>query len=121
MEKILEWFSAGPRFNDLEPARGRSDMERLVGVSGLDDHLVPLGLHGSGSWVALWRRDARTPWSEAAWVWIDAQGSPWEPFAVSAPQGLAMLALDVGTIFDALSVASREVRRGDAEMGADRS
>lgn len=40
-------------------------------------------------------------------VWIDSEGSPWQAFALSPREGLAMLALDTGAVYDALAAAVR--------------
>jgi hypothetical protein len=53
----------------------------------------------------MWRKDPATPWEDAAWVWVDSEGSPWEPFAASSKAALAALALDTGTLYDAVSSA----------------
>lgn len=115
LDTIAGWLGR-ESFNDFELAPGRLDeVARLLDAPMQAGELHPLGFHGSGSWIALWRKDASRPWDEAAWVWIDAQGSPWEAFASSAAEGLAMLALDIGTICDALASGERAARSRYAE------
>lgn len=115
LDTIAGWLGR-ESFNDFELAPGRLDeVARLLDAPMQAGELHPLGFHGSGSWIALWRKDASRPWDEAAWVWIDAQGSPWEAFASSAAEGLAMLALDTGTICDALASGERAARSRYAE------
>ena len=115
LDTIAGWLRR-ESFNDLELAPGRLDeVARLLDVPLQAGELHPLGFHRSGSWIALWRKDASRPWDEAAWVWIDAQGSPWEAFASSAAEALAMLALDTGTICDALASGERAARSRYAE------
>lgn len=117
--EIVEWLGAVGHFNDFELEPGDAGtVADLLGVGDLDAHLYPLGFHGSGSWVALWRRDPSTPWGDAPWVWIDSEGSPWEVFASSAEEGLAALSLYTGTLYDALSAATRTIDDSGAEAEA---
>lgn len=120
LETLCAWLRdlEGQNFNDFEAGLGAyEECAELVGEVA-EAHLYPLGFHASHSWIALWRPDPSVPWSDAAMVWIDSEGSPYEAFASSLREGLAMLALDTGTIYDAVAGAVRTLE--DPACEADR-
>lgn len=121
-ETMRDWLCKVEGFNDFEAAVGdHGELASLLGAAvPLDELLLPLGFHGSGSWIALWRRDVATPWDRAAMVWLDSEGEPWEPFAATPIEGLAMLALDTGAVYDALSRACSVFESADADDESER-
>jgi len=91
--EIVDWLRSVGRFNDFEVEQGDpGTVADLPDASEPGAHRYPLGFHGSGCRGALWRRDPATPRGDAACVWIDSEGSPWEAFDSSAEEGLAALA-----------------------------
>ncbi len=93
-------------FNDYEAIDEEAvDIDALLGRRIPPGHLRGLGMHGSGSMIALWRVDLMTPWSEAPAVWLDSEGDPMAPIANSPAELLALLTMYTGTIYDALSAA----------------
>ncbi len=113
LDALHAWLKKTEGFNDLELALDEhDDFGALAGSRKLRSHFAPLGFHRSGSWVALWREDATSPWGRSPMVWVDSEGSPWEVFARTPEEGLAMLALPMGTLYDALAAASRVLDGG---------
>ena len=94
---------------------GEADLEL-----GADDHLVHslgkavpkaslivFGQHGSGSVVAFWRRDARTPLGRCPVIWLDSEGEPVEALAPDFAAFLGLLPYGLGQLYDLLRAAQR--------------
>ena len=109
-------------FNDFEPRTGPSSSDG-ADLAGLLGRKVPaeafdvLGSHGSGSLIALWRPSEEVPWERAPAVWIDSEGDPCEVFAASLADALSLLALNMGTLYDAM----RAVERGEQSGWKERT
>lgn len=99
---------------------GEADLEL-----GADDHLVHslgkavpkaslivFGQHGSGSVVAFWRRDARTPLGRCPVIWLDSEGEPVEALAPDFAAFLTLLPYGLGQLYDLIRKAQR-MRDGD--------
>ena len=100
-------------FNDYEAIDEEElDVDALLGRKIPAGHLRGVGMHGSGSMIALWRVDPSTPWAEAPAVWLDSEGEPMAPIARSPAELLALLTMYTGAIYDALMEALRPRSRG---------
>ncbi len=96
---------------DLELDPDGDLIERL-GKAVPEDSLIAFGQHGSGSLVALWRRDPGAPLARAPVVWIDSEGDPIESFAPDFAAFLTLLPFGLGQIYDLVRKAQR-LRDGD--------
>jgi hypothetical protein len=95
-------------FNDFEAIDDDDlDLEALLGRRIPDGHFRAIGMHGSGSTIALWRPDLGMAWAEAPAVWLDSEGEPMAPIARSMAELLALLTMYTGTIYDAIKAAQR--------------
>ncbi|MBL8600777.1 MAG: hypothetical protein JNK72_02540 [Myxococcales bacterium] len=122
-ENLEAWLRGLEDFNDFEAGFGdfAGAFEMLPNAAGLEAYVYPLGFHGSGSWIALWRKEPTDSWAHAAMVWIDSEGEPWEPFAATPAEGLAMLALDTGAVYDAAAAARYNPSREDVAAWGPRT
>lgn len=106
-------FSFDGAFNDYEAIDEEElDVDALLGRQIPAGHFRGVGMHGSGSMIALWRVDPSTPWAEAPAVWLDSEGEPMAPIARSHGELLALLTMDTGAIYDALKEALRPRSKG---------
>jgi len=76
------------------------------------DSLIAFGQHGSGSLLALWRRDARTPLGRCPVIWLDSEGEPVEALAPDFAAFLGLLPYGLGQLYDLIRKAQR-MRDGD--------
>jgi hypothetical protein len=100
---------------------GEADLE-LDPDGDLIDHLgkrvprgslIPFGQHGSGSLVALWRRQSATPLTQCPVIWLDSEGDPVEAVAPDFAAFLRLLPYGMGQLYDIVQKAQR-MRDGDA-------
>ncbi len=71
------------------------------------DSLMVFGQHGSGSRVALWRPEPRTPLTACPVVWLDSEGDPVEALAPDFAGFLELLPYGLGQLYDLLRKAQR--------------
>lgn len=76
------------------------------------DSLIAFGQHGSGSLVALWRRDPHAPLAGCPVIWIDSEGDPIEALAPDFAAFLTLLPYGLGQLYDLVRKAQR-MRDGD--------
>lgn len=93
------------------------DLIDHLGKAVPKDSLIAFGQHGSGSLVALWRRDPGAPLARAPVVWIDSEGDPVEVFAPDFAGFLRLLPFGLGQIYDLIRRAQR-MRDRAADPGA---
>lgn len=111
----LETLLAPLRNPDVAELLGEADLEldpddHLVGHLGKavpKDSLIAFGQHGSGSLVALWRRDPAAPWTDAPVVWLDSEGDPIEALAPNFAAFLGLLPFGLGQLHDLIRKAQR--------------
>jgi len=100
-------------FNDYEAIDEEAlDVDALLGRQIPAGHFRGVGMHGSGSMIALWRVDRATPWAAAPVVWLDSEGEPMAPIASSPAELLSLLTMYTGTVYDALMDALRPRAKG---------
>lgn len=88
------------------------DLIDHLGKTVPKDSLVAFGQHGSGSLVALWRRDLRAPLARSPVVWLDSEGDPIEALAPDFAAFLTLLPFGLGQLYDLIRKAQR-LRDGD--------
>lgn len=108
-----------PKLADL---LGEADLELdddldadLIDHLGKDvpkDSLIALGQHGSGSLLALWRPDPKTPLARCPVIWLDSEGDPVEALAPDFAAFLELLPYGLGQLYD-LVVKAQSIRDGD--------
>jgi len=99
---------------------GEADLELdadddLIGHLGKavpKDSLIAFGQHGSGSLLAVWRRDPRTPLARCPVIWLDSEGEPVEALAPDFAAFLTLLPYGLGQLYDLIRKAQR-MRDGD--------
>jgi hypothetical protein len=85
---------------DFEPGWKDLDLiHNLVPPSRISE-LIPLGMHGSQSVIAIWNISATEDMESQPIVWIDSEGSPREVFANSFRDFLALLTYDTNSWYD---------------------
>lgn len=83
------------------------DLIDNLGKAVPKDSLIAFGQHGSGSLVALWRRDPRAPLAQAPVVWLDSEGDPIEALAPNFAAFLQQLPFGLGQLYDLIRKAQR--------------
>jgi hypothetical protein len=76
--------------------------------------LIAFGQHGSGSLLALWRRDPNQPLAQCPVIWLDSEGDPVEALAPDFAAFLTLLPYGLGQLYDLVRKAQR-MRDGDAD------
>ncbi len=95
---------------ELDP---NADLIDHLGKTVPKDSLIAFGQHGSGSLVALWRRDPRAPLAQSPVIWLDSEGDPLEVLAPDFAAFLQLLPFGLGQLYDLIRKAQR-MRDGDA-------
>ncbi|MBL8971060.1 MAG: hypothetical protein JNK56_10790 [Myxococcales bacterium] len=78
--------------------------------------LIAFGQHGSGSLLALWRRDKQTALARCPVIWLDSEGDPIEALAPDFAAFLGLLPYGLGQLYDLIKQAQR-MRDGDEADG----
>lgn len=108
-----------PRFAEL---LGEADLELGVEDDDLVSHLgkevpqgslIAFGQHGSGSLLALWRKDRATALAQCPVIWLDSEGDPVEALAPDFAAFLTLLPYGLGQLYDLVRKAQR-LRDGDS-------
>jgi hypothetical protein len=96
---------------DFEELYSSKGLETLVSNINLLKNLIPFGLHGSGSFIAIWLESQNESLDKNPIVWIDSEGGDPMIICENFKDFLSLLIYDTGHIYDLVSSCIGYMRR----------
>jgi hypothetical protein len=96
---------------DFEELYSSDGLETLVSNTNLLKNLIPFGLHGSGSFIAIWLESQNESLDKNPIVWIDSEGGDPMIICENFKDFLSLLIYDTGHIYDLVSSCIGYMRR----------